>query len=85
ARGEERRAFAVACCLAIFNQATASTAIINYAPKLLQRMGGMSASGSLAFTFIIAITKVLGVSAGLLLVDTVGRPPLLIWGALGCC
>ncbi|GFH12737.1 MFS domain-containing protein, partial [Haematococcus lacustris] len=64
ARGEERRAFAVACCLAIFNQATASTAIINYAPKLLQRLGGMSASGSLAFTFIIAITKVLGVSAG---------------------
>ncbi|KAJ9516639.1 hypothetical protein QJQ45_015194, partial [Haematococcus lacustris] len=85
ARGEERRAFAVACCLAIFNQATASTAIINYAPKLLQRMGGMSASGSMAFTFIIAITKVLGVSAGLLLVDTVGRRPLLIWGALGCC
>ena len=39
AQGEESRAFAIALCLAFFNQAMASSAIINYAPKLLRDSG----------------------------------------------
>jgi MFS family permease len=37
-RGEERRATVLVLWLAIFNQASASTAIINYAPKLIEDM-----------------------------------------------
>lgn len=66
-RGREARAFRLVCCLAAFNQATASTAIMNYAPTLLQRLqpaGGLSDAGAVLFTAVIALTKVVGVGIG---------------------
>ena len=39
AQGEEKTAFNIALWLAFFNQATASSAIINYAPQLLRETG----------------------------------------------
>ncbi|KAG2454234.1 hypothetical protein HYH02_001268 [Chlamydomonas schloesseri] len=46
AGGPEARALGLALGLAVLNQANASTAIINYAPSLLLRLGGGSSSGS---------------------------------------
>jgi hypothetical protein len=85
ARGPERRAFAIACCLAVFDQATASTAIINYAPLVLAHtLGVASPRAATAYPVAITAAKALGVLLALLLVDRAGRRPLLIWGGVGC-
>ncbi|KAF5833593.1 hypothetical protein DUNSADRAFT_10045 [Dunaliella salina] len=85
ARGKEAKAFRLACLLAIFNQATASTAIINYAPTLLLRLSGsLSETTAQLFLAAIALTKVVGVGIGMCTVDRWGRRPLLMWGAAGC-
>ncbi|KAF6262111.1 major facilitator superfamily domain-containing protein [Scenedesmus sp. NREL 46B-D3] len=84
-RGPERAAFAIAASLAVLNQATASTAIINYAPELLQSLLGVTQPGAaVRYAAFISLTKVLGVCAAVLLVDAWGRRPLLAWGGIGC-
>ena len=69
-------------------KATASTAIINFAPSLLvsEHSGGSGLSGrdAVLLSTSIAVAKAVGMLAGLLLVDRVGRRPLLIGGAAGC-
>ena len=57
-RGPERRALRTACWLAFFNQAVASTAIINYAPTLMREAGLRSASAASLLTAAIGGSKV---------------------------
>ncbi|KXZ50704.1 hypothetical protein GPECTOR_15g388 [Gonium pectorale] len=85
ARGPERRALWLALGLAFFDQAAASTAIINYAPSLLSRLArGMAGDdgGAMLYTVAIGGAKAVGVVTALLTVDRFGRRPLLIAGAL---
>jgi hypothetical protein len=58
--GPERRAFLLALGLAFFDQACASTAVINYAPELLRGMGVQESSSAVLYTAAIAITKAMG-------------------------
>jgi hypothetical protein len=53
------------CCPGC-SQATASTAVISYAPTLFQRLGGseMTAGMATGFTIGIAVTKVVSVGVG---------------------
>lgn len=83
ATGPERRAFRMALWLAFFNQAFASTAIINYAPTLLQLAGVHSETTATLFSAAISGSKLVGISFSFLLVDSKGRRPLLIWGSMG--
>lgn len=57
--GPERRAFYIALILAVFNQATASTAIINYAPEVLQSMNVESSDLQTGLAITVTISKVL--------------------------
>ncbi|GLI65920.1 hypothetical protein VaNZ11_009573 [Volvox africanus] len=86
--GPERRALWLALGLAFFDQVTAATAIINYAPTLLKRIGGEDSSfedgSAMLYTVLIGITKAVGVIAALLLVDCCGRRWLLVTGSLAC-
>lgn len=88
ARGPERRAFGLALVLAFLDQATASTAIINFTPTLLDDMEGkgrrLSYEVIMAFTGLVAASKVVGVAIALCTVDHLGRRPLLLWGSVGC-
>eukprot|EP01024_Parvocaulis_polyphysoides_P040623 TRINITY_DN37015_c0_g1_i1.p1 TRINITY_DN37015_c0_g1~~TRINITY_DN37015_c0_g1_i1.p1 ORF type:complete len:467 (-),score=21.39 TRINITY_DN37015_c0_g1_i1:218-1618(-) len=79
--GSEGKAVGMAVVLAFFNQACASTAIINYAPTLLGRMGAQQATLQSA---LIGVAKGLGVCGAVILVDRWGRKPLLISGGIGC-
>lgn len=83
ASGREKKAFWIAFWLAVFNQACASTAIINYAPSLLQTAAGASDSTATFLTAAVAGSKLLGVVVSFFLVDTAGRRPLLLWGSAG--
>jgi MFS family permease len=84
ARGPERAALRLALILAFFNQAFASTAIINYAPSVLAHAGVESAATASLFTALVGLSKLAGVAASMALVDSVGRRPLLLGGSLGC-
>eukprot|EP01025_Chloroclados_australasicus_P008281 TRINITY_DN1289_c2_g2_i1.p1 TRINITY_DN1289_c2_g2~~TRINITY_DN1289_c2_g2_i1.p1 ORF type:complete len:485 (-),score=61.54 TRINITY_DN1289_c2_g2_i1:318-1772(-) len=79
--GNEGRAVCIAVVLAFFNQACASTAIINYAPTLLGKMGAEQATLQ---SVLIGVAKGCGVCGAVLLVDKWGRKPLLICGGVGC-
>ena len=85
ARGPESSAFTMILILAFFNQAFASTAVINYAPTVLQDAGVESGATASLFTSFIGIAKLVGVILAFFLVDSVGRRPLLLWGSLGSC
>lgn len=60
ARGPERGALRMALILAFFNQAFASTAIINYAPSVLHHAGVQSGAAAELFTSLIGASKVRG-------------------------
>lgn len=83
ARGPESSAFTMILILAFFNQAFASTAIINYAPSVLEQAGVQSTAAASLFTSIVGASKLAGVVIAFFLIDSVGRRPLLLWGSLG--
>ena len=77
-----RRAFRVASTLAFFNQACASTAVINYAPTILERAGTADRGDAVFFASGVSLAKLVGVGCGVVLVDALGRRPLLIYGSV---
>lgn len=81
ARGNESGAFRTALWLAFFNQACASTAIINFAPQLIHQAGGFEDSKSILVSSMVSASKVVGVMAAMLLIDRIGRKPLLLMGS----
>eukprot|EP01025_Chloroclados_australasicus_P020434 TRINITY_DN2152_c0_g2_i5.p1 TRINITY_DN2152_c0_g2~~TRINITY_DN2152_c0_g2_i5.p1 ORF type:complete len:868 (-),score=96.24 TRINITY_DN2152_c0_g2_i5:476-3079(-) len=83
-RGPEKRAVTILLWLAFFNQACASTAIINYGPTLLQEISGESLGDNTLRSSLIGVAKTFGVVLGMVLVDKYGRRVLLMWGSVGC-
>jgi hypothetical protein len=77
-----RRAFRVASTLAFFNQACASTAVVNYAPTILERAGTADRGDAVFFASGVSLAKLVGVGCGVVLVDALGRRPLLIHGSV---
>jgi hypothetical protein len=57
-RGDEREAFRTALWLAFFNQAMASSAIVNYAPRLLRDSGIRSETVATLLTSTVTAAKV---------------------------
>ncbi|CAL8467848.1 g7386 [Coccomyxa elongata] len=82
--GPERRAVRLALIIAFLDQGMASTAIVNYAPQVLERMGVEGHSLATALSACIPASKVAGVAVSLLYVDSAGRRPLMVWGGCGC-
>jgi uncharacterized membrane protein len=82
-RCEDAKPFRVAAALAFFNQATCSTSVVNYAPRVLQRVGMASRDDAVLFASFVSVAKLAGVAAGMVLVDSLGRKPLLVVGSFG--
>ncbi|EIE20926.1 MFS general substrate transporter [Coccomyxa subellipsoidea C-169] len=83
-RGPERRAVRLALVIAFLDQGMASTAIVNYAPQVLERVGVQGHGMATALSACIPASKVAGVVVSLLYVDSAGRRPLMVWGGAGC-
>ncbi len=77
-----RRIFAIGIGLAILNQITGVNTIIYFAPTLLTQTG-LGEVASIVATIAIGVISVLAALTGLLLMDRVGRRPLLNGGLFG--
>ena len=82
-RCEDTKPFRVAAALAFFNQATCSTSVVNYAPRVLQRVGMESRDDAVLFASLVSVAKLAGVAASAFAVDSLGRKPLLVVGSFG--
>src|SRR6201998_799716 len=73
----------IAVGLTVLQQVTGINTIIYYGPQIFELAGSASHSSAILATFAVAIVNVIGTVVGILLVDRVGRKPLLYVGVTG--
>lgn len=78
-----RSSLFVAVGMTILQQVTGINTIIYYGPQIFALAGSTSHSSAILATFAVAIVNVIGTVVGILLVDRVGRKPLLYVGVTG--
>ena len=78
-----RPAMIVGIGLALFQQVTGINTVIYYAPTIFQSAGFASASVAILATTGVGVINVLMTVVALLLLDRVGRRPLLLIGMVG--
>ncbi|KIK27570.1 hypothetical protein PISMIDRAFT_674441 [Pisolithus microcarpus 441] len=76
---------AVGCLTMFYQQFIGINAIIYYAPTIFGQLGLNPNTTSLLATGLYGILNTLGTIPAIVLLDSVGRRPLLMSGALGCC
>jgi MFS family permease len=69
--------------MTVLQQVTGINTIIYYGPQIFALAGTASHSSAILATFAVAIVNVIGTVVGILLVDRVGRKPLLYVGVSG--
>jgi sugar porter (SP) family MFS transporter len=78
-----RRSLLIACGFTILQQVTGINTIIYYGPQIFALAGMTSDQSAIFATFLVAAVNVAATVIALLLVDRVGRKPLLYCGAGG--
>jgi sugar porter (SP) family MFS transporter len=78
-----RGSLIVAVGMTVLQQVTGINTIIYYGPQIFALAGSESHSSAILATFAVAIVNVIGTVVGILLVDKVGRKPLLYVGVSG--
>jgi sugar porter (SP) family MFS transporter len=73
----------IAAGMTVLQQVTGINTIIYYGPQIFELAGISSHSNSILATFLVAVVNVLATVVGILLVDRVGRKPLLYVGVGG--
>lgn len=78
-----RRSLLIACGFTVLQQVTGINTIIYYGPQIFALAGMTSNQSAIFATFLVAVVNVLATVIALLLVDRVGRKPLLYCGVGG--
>jgi sugar porter (SP) family MFS transporter len=78
-----RLALLVGAGLAILQQVVGINTVIYYAPTIFRYAGFASASTDILATSVVGVLNVLATVVAVVLVDRVGRRPLLLWGVGG--
>jgi len=78
-----RPALLIGIGLGIFQQVTGINTVIYYAPHIIQAAGIPSASGAILATAGIGLVNVIMTVVSMLLIERVGRRPLLLTGIIG--
>ncbi|KPM41999.1 hypothetical protein AK830_g4587 [Neonectria ditissima] len=76
------RRTAVGCGILFFQQFSGVNAFIYYAPTLFQSLG-QSSEMSLIMSGVFNVLQLVAVGVCFFIIDSVGRRPLAIWGAVG--
>ena len=69
--------------LTVLQQATGINVVIYYGPRIFELAGSTSHASAILATFVVAVVNVLATIVALVLVDRVGRKPLLYAGVSG--
>jgi sugar porter (SP) family MFS transporter len=80
-----RVALLIAVGLAFFQQWTGVSTMTFYAPIIYQKAGFTQVSGAIGQTVVMNLFNIIVTVISLLIVDRVGRRPLLLWGVAGMC
>lgn len=78
-----RKALLVAVGFTVLQQVTGVNTIIYYGPQIFALAGVSSDKSAIFATLLVAVVNVLATVIALVLVDRVGRKPLLYWGVGG--
>lgn len=78
-----RKALVVAVGFTVLQQVTGINTIIYYGPQIFALAGISSDKSAIFATLLVAVVNVLATIIALVLVDRVGRKPLLYWGVGG--
>jgi SP family galactose:H+ symporter-like MFS transporter len=81
--GRFKRPLMIGVGLAVFQQITGINAILYYTPTILQMAGFKSASSAILATVLVGGVNFVVTIIALLLLDRVGRRPLLLFGIAG--
>jgi len=73
----------IAVGLTVLQQVTGINTVIYYGPQIFELAGIASHANAIFATLLVAIMNILGTIVGILLVDRVGRKPLLYVGVAG--
>jgi SP family galactose:H+ symporter-like MFS transporter len=76
-------ALIIGVALAVFQQVTGINTVIYYAPKIFQFAGVTSSSAAIFATLLVGVVNVVFTVVAILLLDRVGRRPLLLVGLAG--
>jgi SP family galactose:H+ symporter-like MFS transporter len=76
-------ALIIGVALAIFQQVTGINTVIYYAPKIFQFAGISSSSAAIFSTLLVGVVNVAFTVVAIILLDRVGRRPLLLVGLAG--
>lgn len=80
---EFRRPVMLAILIALFNQLGGINALWYYADTIF-KMAGFSKDSSALQAVGLGLANIVATVFGMLIIDKVGRKPLLIWGTVGC-
>jgi SP family arabinose:H+ symporter-like MFS transporter len=78
-----RIALIVGTVLCLLQGWSGGTAVNFYAPLIFQKAGSLGASGAIGKTFLLNVSSLVFTTVALVLVDVVGRRPLLLVGSAG--
>jgi sugar porter (SP) family MFS transporter len=78
-----RRALVIAVGFTVLQQVTGINTIIYYGPQIFSLAGIGTDKDAIFATLLVAVVNVLATIIALVLVDRVGRKPLLYWGVAG--
>lgn len=78
-----RRGLLVAVGFTVLQQVTGINTVIYYGPRIFSLAGVASSQSAIFATFVIAVMNLLATVIALVLVDRIGRKPLLYWGVGG--
>jgi len=78
-----RTALTIACALAIFQQITGASILLMYMPTVFQEAGFTHPSDAIRLNVFLNLWSVVCTVVALVLVDRLGRRPLLSFGTLG--
>jgi SP family arabinose:H+ symporter-like MFS transporter len=78
-----RMALIVGATLCLLQGWSGGTAVNFYAPLIFQKAGSLGASGAIGETFLLNVSSLVFTTLALVLVDVVGRRPLLLVGTAG--
>lgn len=78
-----RGSLLIAVGMTVLQQVTGINTIIYYGPQIFRLAGSASHSSAIFATFVVAVVNIIGTVIGILLVDRVGRKPLLYVGVAG--